>query len=205
MIIECVGLPGAGKTTICCLVTAPHGKKGAVPVSASKIDTASLRAAWHIVLLSLSARPISFDRLKRGFNLVVFLRHYRAREQTILLDQGLVQKLWSLLLDASHYSAARLDNVLKSLQPFAPDHLLWIVTPVHVAAGRIAGRSHGNSRVDGLTPQEAETRLATTAELLDMLVARFAAATGVNVLDIDGGAPPEANAARIDGLLGRIV
>ncbi len=204
MIVECVGLPGAGKTTICGLVTAPHGKKGAVPLSAMRADTALLRAAWRIFFLSISARPLSLNRLKRGFNLIVFLRHYQFRVRNILLDQGLVQKLWSLLQDAS-FSMTRLDRVIASLRLFAPDHLVWIVTPVNLSAQRIAERRHGNSRLDGLPPDEAEARLATTVELLEMLVARFSAASGVNVLKLNGGAPPEANAARIDGLLGRMV
>lgn len=172
MIVECVGLPGAGKTTICGRVSVPYGKKGAVPLSALRIDRAWLRAAWHVLLLSLGARPISLNRLKRGFNLMVFLRHYQDRRRTILLDQGLVQKLWSLLVDAE-FSPSRLDRVLQGLRPFAPDRLVFIATPVNLAAQRIGARRHGNSRLDGLPRGEAEPRLAATAGLLEDLVAKF--------------------------------
>lgn len=201
MIVECVGLPGAGKTTVCGRVSVPHGKKGAVPLSALRIDTALLRAAWHIFLLSLSAKPFSFNRLKRGFNLAVFLRHYQTREQTILLDQGIVQKLWSILLDTGQFSSVRMDNVVRSLRPFAPDCVVWLRVPVSIALERLVRRVAANSRFDRLEAAQAEAALLRNAVLLEDLITRFPLATGAMLYQLDGMADAVDNAACLDTMI----
>ncbi len=202
MIVELVGLPGAGKTTIRGLVSVPHGVKGSVPLSGLRPTPELLRAAWHIAVLCASTRPFAFGRLKRGFNLTVFLRHYQDHGQTILLDQGMVQKLWSILIDARSYPRSRLDHVMRALRPFAPDHIVWIVTPPDISAGRITGRRHGNSRMDGLPLDQSVPQLTVTAEVLDMLVNEYQTQTGTPVTKLQGEVPPTLNAARINGLFG---
>lgn len=200
MIIECAGLPGAGKTTICRLVKHPHGGKSSVPLSALRPSGAMLRVAWQIFLLSATARPLQLKRLKRGFNLTVFLRHYLDHDRDVLLDQGVVQKLWSMLADAEAWPAERLRAVLQNLRPFAPDHVVWLETPLEMAAARMASRSGGRSRYDGLNPQQATAILLQRAGLLEMLARDFSAETGARLVVFDGLQDPAVNAARIDAL-----
>ena len=69
MIIECAGLPGAGKTTVCNHVAVAHGGKGSVPLIAMRFDSAFLSAAWSIAALCLGARPFRLERLKRDWSL----------------------------------------------------------------------------------------------------------------------------------------
>lgn len=130
MIVECAGLPGAGKTTVCKLVSEPHGGKGAVSLTALRPSMEILRAGWNILALALTTRPFRFKRFKRAFNLIVFLRHYEHRGLVILLDQGIVQKIWSILADANAYSSSRLQRVTASLVPFAPSWVVWLETPL---------------------------------------------------------------------------
>lgn len=201
MIVELAGLPGGGKTTICGLVASPHGGKGAVPLHGLRLDAALLGVAWQVLALFATTRPLSFNRLKRAFNLVVFLRHYQDRTRCILLDQGQVQKLWSMVCDANHFSPSRLHRVLAALRPLAPDRLVWVETPATVAAARVAGRNHGNSRYDGLATAEVDRQLSARGSLLRNIAEQYAKTTGTTLIILDGTEPPAANAERIAALL----
>lgn len=196
MIVECAGLPGCGKTTICRQVALRTAGKGSVPLSSLRVDNAFRRAAMSIVRLVLSARPLRFDRLRRGCNLLAFLRHFQHRERMILLDQGLAQKLWSLLADAEVFSEIELARALEALESYGPDLLVWVETPVDLAVRRIGSRQHGNSRYDGLPSQDAERLLRRRAPLLRRIV-RGLMKDG-SAIDLNGVAPPEDNARRIE-------
>ncbi|MCB1377025.1 MAG: AAA family ATPase [Alphaproteobacteria bacterium] len=200
MIIECAGLPGAGKTTVCNHVAVAHGGKGSVPLIAMRFDSAFLSAAWSIAALCLGARPFRLERLKRGFNLAVFLRHYRDRRKTILFDQGIVQKIWSILADAENYSGQGLAEVMAALKPSAPDVVVWLETPLAEAVGRMARRQGGRSRYDELGEDEARDILALRAALLRRIAEDFCAVTGARMVQLDGSCEPASNAAQIDTL-----
>ena len=105
-----------------------------------------LRAGWNILALALITRPFRFERLKRAVNLIVLLRHYEHRGLVILLDQGIVQKIWSILADANDYSSSRLQRVMASLVPFAPSWVVWLETPLDFAVKRLGTRGDGTSR-----------------------------------------------------------
>lgn len=201
MIVECAGLPGSGKTTICNLATLPHGKKGSVQLQGIRLDSALVQTSWKVLLLCCATRPFTIDRLKRGLNLVVFLRHYQHRERTILLDQGQVQKLWSLLSDANRYPFMRLQEVIASLKPFAPDWVIWVETPVAVAVGRVGKRTHGISRYDGLSSETAHAQLSARADLLKDLAKQYCSATKTRFHQLDGTLAPTENALKVDTIL----
>ena len=200
MIVECAGLPGAGKTTVCKLVSESHGSKGAVPLTAMRPSMEILRASWNILALALTTQPFRFKRLKRAFNLIVFLRHYEHRGLVILLDQGIVQKIWSILADANDHSSNRLQRVMASLVPFAPSWVVWLETPLDFAVKRLDARGDGTSRYDGLPSDKALLQLKSRRALLRSLAEQFCKTVDTGLLEIDGTLPPAANAARIDAL-----
>ena len=202
MIVECAGLPGSGKTTICNLVTLPYGKKGSIQLRDIRLNSVLVRASWRILLLCCATRPFSINRLKRGINLVAFLRHYQHREGAILLDQGQVQKLWSILSGADSYPSRRLHELIASLKPFAPDWVIWVETPVAVAVERVGTRTHGISRYDGLSSETAHAQLSARADLLKDLAKQYCSATKTKFHQLDGTLAPMENALKIDTILG---
>jgi thymidylate kinase len=201
MIIECAGLPGAGKSTVCKLVTEPYAGKGSVPLSHLRFDRAMWLASWRIASLCACARPFRLNRLKRGFNLIIFLRHYQHKDRNVLLDQGMVQKLWSILAEAMPISEEALASILSTLTPFAPDCFVWVETPAEIAAARLGARADGKSRYDKLQRSDATVLLRQREELLRKLAERFCSIAGISTLVLKGDAIPETNAARIDDLL----
>ena len=202
MIVECVGLPGSGKTTICKLVTLPHGKKGSIQLRETRLNSKLVRASWKVLLLCCAARPFTLNRLKRGMNLVAFLRHYQHRERVILLDQGQIQKLWSILSGADSYPSRRLHELIASLKPFAPDWIIWVETPVTLAVERIGNRTHGVSRFDRLSPETALALLSERADLLRDLAKQYCSETKTKFLHLDGTLAPTENALKINKILG---
>lgn len=202
MIVECTGLPGSGKTTICNLVTLPHGKKGSIKLRDTRLNSVLVRASWKTLLLCCATRPFSIDRLKRGLNLVAFLRHYQNRERAILLDQGQVQKLWSILSGADSYPSRRLHELIASLKPFAPDWIIWVETPVTLAVERIGTRTHGISRYDRLSSESIHAQLSARADLLKDLTKQYCSATKTRFHQLDGALAPAENAMKIADILG---
>jgi hypothetical protein len=201
MVIELAGLPGAGKTTICRQITVPHRRKDSVPLSELRIWPDAVPFAWYLFLLCLSARPIRWSRWKRGINVLALLRCYRPHSIPVVLDQGLVQKIWSILLDAEIYSKPLLIRVIKNVKPFAPQYLVHVETPIEAAALRVSLRSHGNSRFDCLSREEITISLKKKERLLNELRHMYQLYTGVRVLGLDGRDPAEHNSFKIDRLL----
>lgn len=200
-VIEFAGLPGAGKTTICRHLATPHGGKGAVPLRRMRVDAAVRGFARAYLGLLMTIRPLTIDRLRRSVNLLAFLRHYGGTDQPLVLDQGVVQKLWSILIDAESYSPERLRRVVAAFRPLAPDRLIVVAVPAGIAARRVAERRHGNSRFDGRDEAAVAAALAEAEQLLADLVALFAAETGVAVTRLESTRPPAENAGAVDALL----
>jgi hypothetical protein len=201
VIIELVSLPGAGKTTICNALTLAVATKGSVPLHALRPSAAFFNVFWQLMKLALGTRPLRLNRLKRAFNTAILLRHYQPTSQPIVLDQGTVQKLWSILADAENYSQRQLDATVKALAPFAPGHLVWIETPLDLALERLAARVGGNSRYDRLPPENARSLLAQRAGLLKALAERLSTAGNRQLLVLDGAQPARVNARAIEALL----
>jgi len=201
MIVEMAGLPGSGKTTICRAVSVPYADKRSVPLWRLAPRWGVLRAAVWIAALALSARPVTMDRFRRARKFIFFLRMYQGHEPVVLLDQGIVQKIWSLLAGAEKCQWWYADRLMEALVPFRPDWLVWVNVPTDVAVARISGRSHGTSRYDGLPAGEARALLDERGGLFRQVFDCYAERAGVPVLEVDGERPVEENARKIEALL----
>ena len=202
LVIELVGLPGSGKSSITRAVQARHLGRGDLRILEARLGWPVVQLLVAALNLALSARPFSIARIARAFKLVGFLRYYRRhRNLPIIMDQGLTQKLWSMLAETQDFSLPLLTTTVRRLAPFAADHLIWVETPAHIAADRIAGRTGGNSRFDGHPQDENAARLVNLLELYKLIAELFERHTNVHVLSLRGEDPIAENAARIDLLI----
>jgi adenylate kinase family enzyme len=199
VVVELAGLPGAGKTTICRHLTTPHRTKASVPLIELRPSIGMFAVAWDLLMLCLGARPFQWARLLHAINFVALMRCYTTVSLPVVLEQGMLHKIWSMLMDAESYSATRLQSLIASIRPFAPNYLVWVDAPVHTAGLRVSQRSGGRSRFDNLTPRETEIRLAQKSLLLNELFDLYRQHT--ECIRIDGQAPAEDNAGKIERLL----
>jgi hypothetical protein len=201
VVVEFAGLPGAGKSTICSHLTVPHRTKASTPLRRWRLRRSVLAVAWQLLGLSLTTRPFKWSRFVRSFNIIVLLRCYAPVDLPVVLDHGLLHKIWSLLMDADSFPEERLQRLIEDIRPYAANYIIWVDAPLETAALRVSQRTHGRSRFDGLPLRDINTRLASKSQLLTRLVDSYRQHTGAGLLRLDGMLPAMANAQRIDVLL----
>jgi len=195
-VIEFVGLPGSGKSTICRALPASW------PTSRNT-DPAPLplarRLAFYRAALPfmLSLRPLQAKDVDRLRRLAAELRFYeRQASGPLVIDQGLIQKLWSILL-GRQFSRPALDRLVAAFAPSAADLVVVLATPPDVAAARLSGRNAGNARLQKLPPEHMKAGLVTGQALYDLLLDLHRRHATSRVLELSGTDPVEVSAARV--------
>ena len=196
-VIEFVGLPGAGKSTITRALPALW------PTSRNT-DPAALpfarRVAFyrHALPFMLSLRPLQAADPMRMTRLADELRFYqRAAEGPLVIDQGMIQKLWSLLLDRTSHSAAALEALVAAFAPSAADLVVWLGTPPEVAAERLLARNGGNSRLQKRAAPDMMQGLVAGEACYAMLMDLLGRHATSRVLRLSGFEPVQESAARV--------
>ena len=201
LVIELAGLPGAGKTSLTDSVRLPHRGRRDIGVVNLPLRRETWRVARAALMLALSIRPWKPGYLLRAIRLVLALRCYGPLDHDlVILDQGLVQKTWSIIIESRSYPEQRLEDLVDALTPIAADHLVWIAVPHELAAQRIAGRTAGYSRFDGQDAATIAQRLADLDKPYRTLIEMFRKKTRMSVLSLDGEADLKANAKRMEAL-----
>ena len=204
LIIELAGLPGAGKTSLTERVSLPHRGRRDIGLLNLPLRRETWPVARAATMLAVSIRPWKPGYLLRAIKLVLALRCYGPVDaDLVIMDQGLVQKLWSFLIEAQSYPAQRLEDLVDALSPFAADHLVWIGVPHTLAAQRIAGRVGGNSRFDGQDAETITRRLENLEGVYMRLIGMFRSKSSMSVVNLDGTADLKDNASLIDELASR--
>jgi len=150
LVVELVGLPGAGKTTLERSLTIPHAGRRTIPFWRTPLTSASLAVLWHAFALAIAVRPFRISQLRRAFAVFFMLRaHANLKVPLVVLDQGLVQKVWSMIVEADGIPQARLNALIKACGDFGPVTLVFLKSSPELASTRIMERPSGNSRFDG--------------------------------------------------------
>ncbi len=214
-VVELVGLPGVGKTT---LVAETLRQLRAERVSARagthRADT-RLRKAAAVAALSaqrpgyvmVSTRAVTASRQRTAYDYAKVLHNWlnvtaqvdRARREAAvtLFDQGPYQALWTIgysagALDLDSF-AARLGQRMPS-----PDLLVLVEADADTVLARLAARGTRASRLD---PARSGLKLATDLAgpqlLLDQVAALAARATPLLRLDSGDADSLKANAVRL--------
>jgi hypothetical protein len=212
LVVEFVGLPGAGKTTTEVQVTAALMERGVSAADRPSVGGQDIHRARHYARLGgfFLGRPAELGaafRLARlgGAGVPAGLRDsFRcvsvwawrlalARElglEVLLLDQGPVQEGWALTLRGGWTPEAVAVEVARLVRVAGVSYaLIHFDLPAQLAAERIARRPTMESGFDRLAPDEAQRRLLREEGRLGHLSRLAAAAIGARVLRIDATRP----------------
>ena len=211
MVIELCGLPGAGKTT---LADAVVGTLRAQGIDASVGDRAVSAAAprrgdscgrpWP---RAGPCSPIpSPRRASPGCSAeasTAVVTRWRSRSSggspgrsswraggapgVVVLEEGVVQALWSAGLRSSRTSAAEL--VATADGSAVPDLVVLLDVPTQLATDRIGARDSRHSRVQRVSDSEQPGLMQAGAVLLDELIDQWRGRGLSDILVLDGTGP----------------
>jgi thymidylate kinase len=223
LVVEFVGLPGAGKSTVADLLTKSLASRGrswgdrwmVAGLALHRTDRygrlirfylshpSELRAAVALGWLAPSLTPLRFFQGLR-FLSVWSYRLARARRlgyQVLILDQGVLQGAWSLLVRGwqDHAVLTATTRVISGAQ--VRYALVFFDVGVEVAVNRITQRKTRESSFDHLSPDEARRQLEIyETRLLDILRG-VAERTGAAYLQVDATRDPGDTSAEIEAFI----
>lgn len=212
VVVEFVGLPGAGKTTVADWVAAELSAEGLacgsrLSVSEHEVhpflhymrlglfylgDLPELHASLKLTRASLAITPARVAQSFRFLSLWAYrLQLLKGRGyHTVLLDQGVVQGAWSLML-RSPWRDEAIGNAVRRiiLEAELPYCLVYFDVPVETALDRISHRPSMESSFDHMERSEARRSLQLHKNGLEQLFLRTVQETGIPHLRVDGTRP----------------
>lgn len=226
-VFELVGLPGAGKTTLARGLLARLAAQGRTSGSTESIGRLGNSRASHLTRLAgftlargryipstwrlaAAVKPPTMARARFAAKLAVWPYRCsvaRARGyETVVLDQGILQSAWCVLLEGSLQPEDLLEEAIGEIFAGCKATFAFISVDLDVrsAAERIEGRPWRDAPFD--RGQQENLRLLTQhASQLERVVEAGVRATGAPHLRVDGTNPPADNAARIDAFVDAVL
>jgi thymidylate kinase len=226
--VEFAGLPGAGKSTVAALLERSLRSRGRSYANREMIGGMELSRAQRYgrlarfylrhpeelqagVRLGLAVSPVSTKHLAQALQYVSvwssrLAQAGREGREFLILDQGIIQDAWSLLLrgpwrdEVVQRAVSR--AILRSGLTYA---LVYFDVPVDRAVQRIAQRTTMESRFDVLHPDDAARQLAAQSQRLEQLFTRVAERTGARYCRVDATQSPASICGDIETFLGTAV
>lgn len=199
LVVELLGQPGAGKTTLARATATMSESLGRAELSAAWRELPAIRKGFVLwqasrngacmgraMRLVFKERLLRWDSIVRLARLLVKSHWTRSQRQPLLLEEGSLQDLWSI-----YYSAGKMEPDAQLLAPFVRclyqgvnARIVLLQVDPAIAFDRIRGRRDGKSRLDRLPEAELRRRLAGTAQLPHRL-AEAARLAGLPVETLD--------------------
>lgn len=228
LVVEFVGLPGAGKTTVSRRIVAQQQWDGRVcghrrqlgRGHSSRLAYYARKAAFHVrhrqhlpaaLRAGLTVHPRSLASALHAVALASWahgLSVARERQlELLILDQGPLQEAWSVIVAGELWDRPAMSRVLGGILvgselPFAFVHLH---VDVDVAIDRIRQRTCRGSRFDSMSDVEATRILSAHRADLEVLVGDVAAITGAAACTVDGSLPVDTLCSAVTGFIDGIV
>lgn len=217
LLVELVGLPGAGKTTVA-RATAARLRAMGLRVAEDDLPPMDLgrrlaryarfagyclvhpRLVGAVARYTMASRPWSWSRLP--FALEVLLHTFGAVEcrrsgaDVVLVSQGGLQAISSITVRGSHPARRHLARLVEVLIDGSERRLVAHVEldPLQTTT-RLRARLHGGSRLDSMSPDETVAQLGALAHLFSALSGALQTRIGEMFRALDGRLPPGENAA----------
>jgi thymidylate kinase len=220
LVVEFLGLPGAGKSTVATKLVAALQAEG-IAVRTTDDFVAWLarqsrrrklailignwlwagRQLWSALRFGLSLRPLAGFSLSRII-MVPFINccfeAYRAQDRAtvLIMDQANMQLVWSVGAYGDRYDAHLLHALSRIARGRSPTIFAFISASPEVSAERIRQRPSNLSRFDRETPSRLAKAMNGAARLMDELAGCLKRDGGA-VVELDATAPVELNAERL--------
>lgn len=215
LVVELLGQPGAGKTTLAHAAAKTSESLGTAELSAAWRQLPAIRKGFvlwqasrdgtcliHAARLIFGEPLLRWDSIVRLARLVVKSQWTRSQSRPLLLEEGHLQDLWSI-----YYSAGKMEPDPELLAPLVRclyrdvnARIVLLQVEPAIAFDRIRGRRDGKSRLDPLPEAELRRRLALTAQLPHRL-ADAARLAGLPVDTLDVSRPLESSVRRLRAIM----
>ena len=133
------------------------------------------------------------------------MKHWlRTRSGILLFDQGVMQSLWSILYasNCSDPDPGVIEPLLHALYDGTNTQIIVLEVDKAIAAKRVADRTYGRSRFDGLDKPDVDALLARATVLVAALV-KAARGAGLPVRTLDGTASVAQLAKSLEAMVPR--
>lgn len=207
-VVELVGFPGSGKTSIAKdalrqLVNHGHrrpfyyGKDGKLPFRIGHTPEAVALGSRMMVCAVMSGHIRELPRVAKMFeNLLIVrrTRRYLGGEALVVFDQAVIQKLY-LMRERDDPTREAMESVLELLKPELAEVYVIVDTPPNIAAERFAQRRKRSSiRPFKRWPaDEVASLYRQQHRVLEWIVEWLECQEGTTVVRLDGRAPVQEN------------
>ena len=214
VIIECFGLPGAGKTTVINEVKSYYKNIGVTAADRNNVanwltqlpKTQKLffvfrNPIWALKgffswLFSRSAyywnRPFLLHSFPDFINKPLYLRRYllKYKPAVCLLEQWSIQHLWSAWVGHNQPTQGWINHQVHHLEKLNHSRYIFFQIAPQIAAERIHNRKKGQSRFDRMSKAVIEKQLVKEYELMNMILNAVKESKS-DLLIVDASQPPE--------------
>ena len=211
VLVEMFALSGAGKSTVVEALRKQALVTTRKDLSAEWAKRSALQRLAHVgrafgyyrrltaaVRFGLGCRLNTREGLFRLVRLVAKTEWLGSRSGVVLLDQGFLQDLWSILLSSKSTCAdpSLLAALICSLYEGIDATIVVLDVDPETASERVSARTHGHSRFDRLPEAQLRSSIDAASGLQDQIM-ESARLAGLQVIVVDGSPPPQVVADRL--------